>query len=256
MNPRAYRHFPSNIITEVSDEYKGSVRESVMNIEPDLSFKSTRQHFPSNLVTIADPPVEEGRRTVSGLTNASEYRKVENIVSGGQGSPYVRYGSGYTPQTVKAYEGSQQSSYQPVSSPRVVVKKEVTSPEEVNSASSVPSPSNPPVPIRQDSSAQLVSQQFVPASYRAINSNRVSEVISSPSLSRQSYASPIDQLRNIANPPQQAYVSPAGGREAKVTYTSSSGINWDDYEKTESDGRTIYRKKVNIGQTVMTAQQV
>jgi hypothetical protein len=50
MNPRAYRHFPSNIITEVSDEYKGSVRESIMNIEPDLSFKSTRQQFPSNLV--------------------------------------------------------------------------------------------------------------------------------------------------------------------------------------------------------------
>jgi hypothetical protein len=76
MNPRVYRHFPSNIITEVSDEYKGSVRESIMNIEPDLSFKSTRR-FPSNLVThnIADPGEDAARRAISGL-NVNEYRRV------------------------------------------------------------------------------------------------------------------------------------------------------------------------------------
>lgn len=76
INPRVYRHFPSNIITEVSDEYKGSVRESIMNIEPDLSFKSTRR-FPSNLATnnISDPGEDAARRTTSGL-NMNEYRRV------------------------------------------------------------------------------------------------------------------------------------------------------------------------------------
>jgi hypothetical protein len=99
-----------------------------------------------------------------------------------------------------------------------------------------------------------VSQQYVPSTYRAINSNKVSEVISTPTLTRQTYSSPIEQLRNIPNNTssnQHNFVSPP-----KVTVVSSSGINWDDYEKVESDGRTIYRKKVAMSPTVIPSVQV
>lgn len=34
MQPRLYRQFPSNIIQEVSEEYRGSVKESIMNLDP------------------------------------------------------------------------------------------------------------------------------------------------------------------------------------------------------------------------------
>ena len=96
----------------------------------------------------------------------------------------------------------------------------------------------------------------MPSTYRAINSNKVSEVISTPTLTRQTYSSPIEQLRNIPNKTntssnQQNFVSPP-----KVTVVSSSGINWDDYEKVESDGRTIYRKKVALSPTVIPSVQV
>lgn len=127
MNPRVYRHFPSNIITEVSDEYKGSVRESIMNIEPDLSFKSTRR-FPSNLVTntIADPNEEAARRAISGL-NVNEYRRVESMVNQPQNYSYntptttTRLGSAY-PQT---YTRTSEISQQGV---RVIGRREVISP--------------------------------------------------------------------------------------------------------------------------------
>lgn len=229
MNPRVYRHFPSNIITEVSDEYRGSVRESIMNIEPDLSFKSTRQYFPSNLIN-ADQ--EEGsKRIISGL-NTSEYRKVESIVNGVpttyNPSSQVRYGSTYTPQTNKIYENVQYSNYQPPTTR--IIKKEVSVPEEINSTTNL-NPNITPTPIKQENiSGPLISQQYVPGSYKAINSNRVSEVISSPTLSRQTYSSPIDQLRNISTP-TYASTSTSQSRDPKVTYANTSNINWDDYEK-------------------------
>lgn len=47
--PRFYRHYPSNIIQEVSEEYRGSVKESIMNLDPEMSNRSTRQLFPSHL---------------------------------------------------------------------------------------------------------------------------------------------------------------------------------------------------------------
>lgn len=94
------------------------------------------------------------------------------------------------------------------------------------------------IPIRQDNTSTMINHQYIPVSYKSINANKVSEVISSPSITRQVYSSPIDQLRNI----NSAYTSPS--KEIKPNQT----INWDDYEKIESDGRTIYRKKVKIEQ--------
>lgn len=129
MNPRAYRHFPSNIITEVSDEYKGSVRDSIMNIEPDLSFKSTRR-FPSNLVTntIADPSEDSARRAISGL-NVNEYRRVESMVNQPQGYSYntpttttMRHGSAHVQTYPKTPEMTQQQGV------RVIGRREATSP--------------------------------------------------------------------------------------------------------------------------------
>lgn len=167
----------------------------------------------------------------------------------------MRLGSTYLPHTnVKAGE-----TEKPVT--RVISKRDIISPEEVNAANivnrvtaSTTVASSTPTPIRQESATQLVSQQYVPAAYRAINSSKVSEIVSTPAHSRPNYSSPIDQLRNINNPPpplQQAFTSP--NREVKVTTYAPNTINWDDYEKIESDGRTIYRKKVSTAPTVVAS---
>lgn len=37
-----YRHYPSNIIPEMSEEYRGSHRDSIVNIEPDMGYKALR----------------------------------------------------------------------------------------------------------------------------------------------------------------------------------------------------------------------
>jgi hypothetical protein len=74
------------------------------------------------------------------------------------------------------------------------------------------------------------------STYRAINANKVSEVIQTPALSRQAYTSPIDQLRNLG-------VSNAT-RETKGSSSTSGGINLDEYEKIEMNGRVVYRKRV------------
>ena len=34
LQQRFYRHYPSNIIQEVSEEYRGSIKESIMNLDP------------------------------------------------------------------------------------------------------------------------------------------------------------------------------------------------------------------------------
>lgn len=44
---RFYRHYPSNIIQEVSEEYRGSIKESIVNLDAETSNRSVRQLFPS-----------------------------------------------------------------------------------------------------------------------------------------------------------------------------------------------------------------
>jgi hypothetical protein len=126
-----------------------------------------------------------------------------SIVYGGQSSPQSIQGNG-----MKIYENGSYVSYQ---APSKILRKEVTSPEEVNMMSEKSNSfqninyeplsniiSSPPNPIKQENqTSPYANQQYLPANYKAINANRVSEVISSPSITRQTYSSPIDQLRNL-----------------------------------------------------------
>lgn len=81
------------------------------------------------------------------------------------------------------------------------------------------------VEITPSNSSQSIppSPQYVNYNtFRAINANRVSEVIQTPTLSRQTYASPIDQLRNLGG-------SNANDKEVRGTNSTAGGINLDDY---------------------------
>jgi hypothetical protein len=74
--------------------------------------------------------------------------------------------------------------------------------------------------------------------FRAINANKVSEVIRIPTLSRQTYTSPIDQLRTLG--------ASAANREARGNNITPGGINLDEYEKIETNGRVVYRKRIKV----------
>jgi hypothetical protein len=53
------------------------------------------------------------------------------------------------------------------------------------------------------------------------------------------YTSPIDQLRNLTT-------SNTTGKDSRSSNHISGGISLDDYEKIETNGRIVYRKRVKI----------